>query len=116
VPRTLHGWLLNGALIASLFAVILAGDKLGGKWATLLFPAYTVTLLVAGLLYRHRQGWPPDTRQRSFRTVGVICVLVAVATGLIIGGPIDAFIAGLGAALGLLIVLGLRRHSPPQRR
>jgi len=109
--------LINGALITSLFAVILAGDKLGGKWAALLFPAYGVACLVAALLYQHRRGWPADTRQRSSQTtVGIICVFVAAATGLIIGGPIDALICGLGAALGLLIVLGLRRRSSPTQR
>ena len=106
---TLRGLLVNGALIASLFVALVVGDKLGGKWE-LLFPAYIVALLVALLLYRRRRGWPAGTRQGSFSNRGrVLLVLVAVALGLLFGGPTLAFIGSLGAALGLLIVLGIRR-------
>jgi hypothetical protein len=40
-----------------------------------------------------------------------VFVSVAVFTGLIVGGPGYALIAGVGAAMGLLIALGIRRVS-----
>jgi hypothetical protein len=40
-----------------------------------------------------------------------VFVAVAVFTGLIVGGPGYALIAGVGAAMGLLIALGIRRAS-----
>jgi len=38
-----------------------------------------------------------------------LVVLTAIASGLLLGGPTDAFIAGLGASLGVLIALGMLR-------
>ena len=109
--RTLRALLLNGAFIAALFAVIAAGDRLGGKWE-LLFPAYIVALLVGLLLYRRRRGWPASTRQGSSLTASrVLLVVVAVVTGLLLGGPTLALIAGLSATLGVLLAVGMQRTS-----
>jgi len=101
--------LVNGVLIAALFAVLVVGDKLGGKWA-LLFPGFLVGLLVAILLYRRRRGWSQADSPSSSRTAGrAILLVTAIATGLLLGGPTLALMAGLGSAAGLLIVVGIRR-------
>ena len=49
-----------------------------------------------------------DRRPVTTCRVGVF-VAVAVFTGLIVGGPGYALIAGVGSAMGLLIALAIRR-------
>jgi hypothetical protein len=105
VVPVLRGLLINGVLIASLFLVIAVGDKLGGAWV-LLFPAWLLVLFAAAMwwLRRHPRAAPKTIQARR-----LVVLLTAVVTGLVIGGPSYALIAGIGCGLALLLVFGLER-------
>jgi len=110
--RVLRGVLLNGALIASLFLVIAVGDRLGGAWV-FLFPAWLLVLFAATMWWRRRHPRPvPKTMQRR----RLVLLLTAVITGLVVGGPTYALIAGISCGLALLLVSGIERlRSRPAR-
>ena len=103
--RVLRGVLINGALIASLFLVIAVGDRLGGAWV-LLFPAWLLVLFAAAMWWLRRHPRPVPTNMQARR---LVLLLTAVVTGLVVGGPSYALIAGIGCGLALLLVSGIER-------
>ena len=92
--------LINGALIASLFLVIAVGDRLGGAWV-LLFPAWLLVLFAAAMWWLRRHPRPVPTNMQARR---LVLLLTAVVTGLVVGGPSYALIAGISCGLALLLV------------
>lgn len=101
----LRGLLINGALIASLFLIIAVADGLGGAWV-LLFPAWLLVLFAAAMWWLRRYPRPAPRNMPARR---LLLLLTAIVTGLVVGGPSYALVAGIGAGLALLLVFGVER-------
>jgi len=107
VPRSLRALLINGALIASLFIAVALGNGLGGAW-NYLFPVWILTLFVIAMVVVRRR--PSLRRPVSVRS-RLLVIATAVVTGFLLEGLPLALIAGIGAGLAVLLVLGIERFS-----
>ena len=107
MPRNRRALLINGALIASLFIAIALGNGLGGAW-NYLFPVWILTLFVIAMFVLRRR--PSLQRPVNVRS-RLLLIAAAVVTGFLLEGLPLALIAGIGAGLGVLLVLGLERRS-----
>ena len=107
MPRSLRALLINGALIASLFIAVALGNGLGGAW-NYLFPVWILTLFVIAMVVVRRR--PSLRRPVSVRS-RLLVIATAVVTGFLLEGLPLALIAGIGAGLAVLLVLGIERFS-----
>jgi uncharacterized membrane protein YfcA len=98
-------WLINGALVGSLLLVMVVGDRLGGAWA-LLFPAWLFVLFVGAMLWL--KSHPRDESRSKWRP-RLLVLVTAVVAGFLVGGVSVGLLAGVGAALAVLLALALER-------